>query len=533
VRTRLVARLRASQRPWFWLLVARACALARVVSRRRARWSYRVGYALERAGRLDSAGAAYTTVCELSPTPGYGLPDPPAGWDAASVSFARSLAASGLRRHREIRARDLLQRRTRVVPVVRRATRRRWEQAASSDAAARLHLFYLRHRESYLPGYFGRAGGYRMPRSRVTRAWRWYVGDVLLQSLRLLRRNGRVVREASGVPLHRQLRGMLQLSSRLPAMPDNYYRYEFHRPDNLARASDYLHGHEVSSVLYEMLAVVDDPAGAPTLADKVAFAERAQAHNLPVVPTLAMVEHGEIVRTGDLPAADLFVKPLAGKRGAGADKWFYQEEADAYHQGDGVVRREEFVRWLAGRSAGQALIVQPCLSNHPDLADLALNAVVTCRIVTMTDEDGRPEPVIATFRMPARRDAVVDNMHRGGIAAAVALDSGALGAASDYAVAGPSVRHSRHPVTGALIEGRKLPLWEQVREIVCLAHDSVQPRLLVGWDVSIGPDGPVLLEGNERPGVGGLQRLHETPLGAHRFGELLAHHLTRRFGEPV
>jgi hypothetical protein len=509
--------------------------LVRAVSRRRALWSYRLGYALERAGRLDAAGAAFTTACALAPGLAYRLPDPPAVWDRPAVAFARSLAGYGIRYQREGAIRDLLQRRGRVVPVVLGGTRRRWEGAAPDDCAARLHLSYLRHREDYLPRFFARSERYRMPRTRLARAWRWYAGDVLAQSVRLARVNGRHVRDTTGVPVRRQLRELLALSVTLPALPESYYRYELYRPANRARAGGYLHGHENSPVLYELLSEVDNLAEVSPLTDKVAFADRARAHGLAVVPTLAVVEHGQLVTAaGPLPPADLFVKPLAGKRGLGAQKWRYLPEPDGYHRAGGTehVPRAEFLAWLAGRSVGQALIVQPCLANHPDLSDLALAAVVTCRIVTMTDEAGRPEPVIATFRMPAVPDTVVDNMHRGGIAAPVALDSGALGAASDYATAGPATRHTHHPASGGPIEGRKLPLWPELRELVCRAHTSFQPRLLVGWDVSIGPDRPLLLEGNERPGVGGLQRLHETPLGTHRFGELLAHHIARRTGVP-
>ena len=534
MRARLVTRLKASRRPAVWSAVAAACRMVRPVSGRRSLWCYRLGFALERAGRLDEAGAAFAEACELTPHLAYQLPEPPRSWDASSVAFARALAARAVRYRRQGVLRDLWRRRGRVVPVVTRATRRRWQQAAVTDSAARLHLLYLRHREDFLPRAFERYERHGMPRNRLARAVRWYVGDVLIQSVALLRANGRFIREAANVPLRRQVWDMLRLSVTLPSMPENYYRYEFYRLDNRARAGQYLHGHENSPVLYEMLAEVDNLAELSPLSDKVAFAERARSNGLAVAPTLAVVEHGRVVTSGELPEADLFVKPLAGKRGVDAQRWTCLADGDSFRgtDTDEKVPRHRFVAWLAERSVGQAFIVQPCLTNHPDLADLALDAVVTCRIVTMTNEAGEPEPVIATFRMPAVRGAVVDNMHRGGIAAPVALESGTLGAASDYATAGPATRHPRHPVSGAVIEGRKLPQWEQVRELVCWAHDCFRPRVLVGWDVSIGPDGPLLLEGNERPGVGGLQRLHDTPLGSHRFGELLAHHIVGRFGVP-
>ena len=526
VRARLRARLKASQRPAVWSTFARVARAARLVSRHRARWSYRLGYALERAGRLDDAWAAYAeaTSGELPPKP-----DP---LEPVAVETARLLA---LRKVRERRPRwsirGLWQRRGRVIPMVPRRQRRRWEQAPADDWASRLHLLYWQHRERYLPRYFARAESYRMPRTRLTRAWRWYVGDVLIQSMKLARANGKFVRQAVGVPVRRQLREMIWLSLTLPSMPENYYKYEFYRPSQRARANDYLHGHENSPVLYEALAETTGTAELAPLTDKVAFAARAQQLGLAVVPTLAVVNNGRIgAQVAELPKASLFDKPLAGKGGRDAARWTYLPDSDRYRSDGEAVPRDQLVQVLADRSVGGAYLLQPCLANHPDLADLALDAVVTCRIVTITNEHGEPEPVIATFRMPAVPNTVVDNMHRGGVAAPIDIATGVLGAASDYAIAGPPRWHTHHPASGGVIEGRKLPLWDQVVALACDAHRRFHPRLLIGWDISIGPDGPVLLEGNERPGVGGLQRLHNVALGAHRFGELLVFHLTQRLG---
>jgi hypothetical protein len=412
--------------------------------------------------------------------------------------------------------------------VVTRSRRRNWEGAAPDDWAAHLHLLYLRHRDAYQPAYFARSGRYPMPRPGLARAWRWFVADVALQSLRLVRRNGPAVRAVAGVPAWRQLGQMVRLAVALPAMPENYYKFEWYRPANRARAGDYLHRHETKGGLYEMLGDTAELAAVAPLNDKVAFAEHAGRAGLPVVETLAVVADGLVRGTPDLPANDVFVKPVTGRGGRQVRRWHYLPEADGFHAADvpEAVPRGYLVSRLAAEASGPVL-VQPCLVNHPDLADVALDALVTCRLVTILDESGEPEPVIAIFRMPAVRGAVVDNMHRGGVAAPVDIESGALGAATGYAVAGPAARHTGHPVTGASIAGRKLPLWEEVLTLATRAHHAFLPRVLVGWDIAICPTGPVLVEGNEQPGVDGLQRLHDQPLGSHRFGRLLAHHLAR------
>jgi hypothetical protein len=50
----------------------------------------------------------------------------------------------------------------------------------------------------------------------------------------------------------------------------------------------------------------------------------------------------------------------------------------------------------------------------------------TVRVVTCLDERGGPELIGAVFRMSVGKNVTVDNLHAGGIAAQVALDSGRL-----------------------------------------------------------------------------------------------------------
>lgn len=61
------------------------------------------------------------------------------------------------------------------------------------------------------------------------------------------------------------------------------------------------------------------------------------------------------------------------------------------------------------------------------------------------------------------------------------------------------------------------------------AHEAFADRVIVGWDIAIDPDGPIIVEGNGSPDMDLMQRFME--LGfchQHRFSELLAHHLCKR-----
>ena len=85
-----------------------------------------------------------------------------------------------------------------------------------------------------------------------------------------------------------------------------------------------------------------------------------------------------------------------------------------------------------------------------------------------------------------------------------------------------------HPDTGAQIEGTPVPCWNEVKARAVEAHRAFDDRVVIGWDVAVLADGPVLVEGNGNPDLDILQRFMRTGLREHRFGELLAHHLRQR-----
>jgi hypothetical protein len=139
----------------------------------------------------------------------------------------------------------------------------------------------------------------------------------------------------------------------------------------------------------------------------------------------------------------------------------------------------------------------------------------------------------AVFRMAQGRDSAVDNFHAGGIAAKVDIDTGELGRAVDGAMAMGCATGwcDEHPDTGGQILGRRLLCWQKILDLVRPAHTlAFADQVVVGWDVALVSDGPLLIEGNKGPDVDLIQRSHGVPLGDGRLGELLAFNLRRAFG---
>jgi D-alanine-D-alanine ligase-like ATP-grasp enzyme len=71
-------------------------------------------------------------------------------------------------------------------------------------------------------------------------------------------------------------------------------------------------------------------------------------------------------------------------------------------------------------------------------------------------------------------------------------------------------------------------LWDEVKKFALDAHRAFTDRVVIGWDIAILDDGPILIEGNGNPDMDILQRFMRVGLRDHRFGELLTHHLRAR-----
>jgi hypothetical protein len=194
----------------------------------------------------------------------------------------------------------------------------------------------------------------------------------------------------------------------------------------------------------------------------------------------------------------------------------------------GTLDANELLKHLANLSVERDYIVQPRVANHPDLADVNNGALATARVVTCRNEVGGFEATDAAFRMAIGTNDTVDNFHAGGIAAAVDMKTGRLGPASNMGLRPGVGWRTVHPNSGAAIEGRILPLWPQVIDVATRAHAAFPDRVVVGWDIAILADGPVVVEGNIKPDLDIHQRVTRGPLGDGRLARLLAFNVARR-----
>ena len=336
-------------------------------------------------------------------------------------------------------------------------------------------------------------------------------------------KNGKIVARRSGRPVTAQVLDQIHLSATSGLLPPWYYIFELFLGDKRAVADDFLTRAETKQCIFPILSA---PKGATSpLGDKADFASFCQKHQLETVPVILVARRGAIEwkDAKEIPANDLFLKPVDGRGGRGAERWDFTGGRFRNMAG-AELGPEDLLEQIALRSKGVDLILQPRIGNHPLLQEFSNGVLTTVRVLSCLDEHGEPEIVGAVFRMAIGSNRTVDNFHAGGILALVDLDSGRLGRASNLGTDARLGWLDSHPDTGRQITGELLPMWEGVRDLTIRGHRAFSDRAIVGWDVGIAPDGPILVEGNYGPDVDMMQR-PGAPLGRGRFTQLIAHHL--------
>lgn len=333
-------------------------------------------------------------------------------------------------------------------------------------------------------------------------------------------RNGPAIRRREGRGVVAQFLDQMRLYVSAGVLAPWYYIFSLHR-DGTRRAPTFLQRCETKRGIYGLLrAEASTPLG-----NKRLFAEWCAAVGVRCVASELVVDGSE-APAAMLPDCDLFVKPLKASGGSGAERWDHVG-AQKWSREGRVLDRDQLLAHL--RSKNRPYIVQRRIGSHPRLEALTSGAVPTVRVLTILDERGEPEIVGASFRMSIGNNRTVDNIHAGGLACRVSLDEGTLGPASNLGSDARLGWQSNHPTTGAAIKGTPLPFWNEVKATAVRAHAAFEGRVVIGWDIAIDEEGPIVIEGNRGPDMDLMQRFMETGFcGPHRFGELMAHHLVAR-----
>jgi Sugar-transfer associated ATP-grasp len=267
-----------------------------------------------------------------------------------------------------------------------------------------------------------------------------------------------------------------------------------------------------------------------TVINKKKFSQVMIQNNLPGITHLFTVHRSGSIRDGNekevtfsqfrknLTASEkphFFLKPVNGGSGNGIQKMTVRERCLEINTKE-IVNEAAFHDTLFSRSRYLEFIVQPEIIQHELLNRINPSSVNTIRIDTFI----RGNDVInnAAFLRMSNGSTYTDNWAKGGLIVKIDLDTGVL---DDFGKTKAKYgrRHiQKHPLTGFRFAGTPIPFWSDVKEVVRHAALALRPLQFLGWDVAIGPDGPILVEANHDFDIFSLQEtskgLRRTPVGA-------------------
>jgi Sugar-transfer associated ATP-grasp len=410
----------------------------------------------------------------------------------------------------------------------------RWAEGFAYDVSgfpmALTHLFRLAPPADNLPPaeYLHRHYAWRYwrlplgPLKGAIAALTWPIALAVAIAI-FTRRNGTAIRDRNGASVMAQVIGQFAAAARHSIAPFWYYMFELHLPERARRGAFYLTAHETIGPAYSLL---QPPRGADGMDDKVWFAEHCHAMGISAVPVLMHFSGGASMPlkggVDRLPDQDLFVKPRSGSGGHRMERWDYVGDGTYRNSLGEIAGRDLLTALLKQKSLKDDFLVQPRLDNHASLDDISNGALATVRVLTCRNENGEVEATNAAFRMAIGGNSVVDNFHQGGLATAVDLATGRIGAASDMGIRPDVGWREEHPVSGARFAGRHLPHWKDVVDLACRVHETLPGRIVVGWDIAMLADGACVIEGNGKPDLDIHQRVEGRPLGDRRIAALLA-----------
>lgn len=238
-------------------------------------------------------------------------------------------------------------------------------------------------------------------------------------------------------------------------------------------------------------------------ADLLGIYWRGAVHTFPTEDRIVLDEYLASLSDGER----VFIKPLTGAEGR---RLYSIRRTGELFRINGQDRTLDEARALVERGR-RPMVVERGIEQHPEVAALFPETVNTIRILTMLDlDDRRPFIAAAVQRIGTERSGHVDNWSQGGLSARIDIATGQLGPATWLPTDGDDslAWFDHHPETGARIAGVTLPHWQMTVDTIIHAASVTSFLEYVGWDVIIGPDGPVVLEANINSGMNVLQVHH-------------------------
>ena len=179
--------------------------------------------------------------------------------------------------------------------------------------------------------------------------------------------------------------------------------------------------------------------------------------------------------------SQLFIKPISGIGGKGCI----------------LIKKESLEEQI--RNYGTELLLnnfihQEKINQHDSISKIHSNSVNTMRINTFLDKQGKCNVISALMRFGSG-NLITDNESSGGFFIGIDLETETLKGQGKQSMEKGALVHDYHPDSKILLHGLKIPFIKESLQLVKQAAILI-PTRIIGWDIAITPQGPLIIEGN-------------------------------------
>ncbi len=176
----------------------------------------------------------------------------------------------------------------------------------------------------------------------------------------------------------------------------------------------------------------------------------------------------------------VFIKPLDASKGKGIRSFTYIDDENSQHCFSKLL--EEHPAWIVEERIHQAA----------EMAQWNETSVNTVRVPTFLC-NGK-FTVIWTRMRTGKKGAIVDNLGSNGIVVSVDPQSGTV---TSDGIDNSNNHFERHPDSGLMFKGWKVPKWDELLQTVEDLHRNIFGQYVyIAWDFALTDDGWAVVEGN-------------------------------------
>lgn len=149
-------------------------------------------------------------------------------------------------------------------------------------------------------------------------------------------------------------------------------------------------------------------------------------------------------------------------------------------------------------------LVQERIYQHEKISSIYPNSTNSVRITSLYDKKTDKIVILPCFLKIGLGDMTVDNWAIGGLIVGLDVETGKL---SEWAYYKPGYgkKTREHPDTGVVFKDFEIPYFEEAKDLIRRIHSQLKDVHSIGWDITITPDGPCIIEGNDNWEISALQ----------------------------